>query len=438
MKTLAESSYYFRKAALGVLRHMPRTRLAARKVYWRFQQERYEQIARNNSVDENLVFFESFFGRWYADSPKAIYEAMLQDPRFEDHIFIWSFRPDVEVDTSKFDTERTIFIKRGQQEYFQALATAKLIILNTRLPEYIYPKEDQVYVQCWHGTPLKKLGADVAIETANALNTTSELAWRFAIDSKKWTYMLSASPFVTKHLTSAFSLPEERKASVVLEVGDPGNDALVKAKNNPQITEEMRQRLGVPAGKKALLYAPTWRDDSYKAGEGYTLDYLLDFDYLHKHLSEEWVILFRPHYYIANSFDFEKYGGFVIDVSKVDDINDCMVASDVLVTDYSSVMFDYCNTGKPLLLYVPDLEHYSGDVRDFYFDIHDVPSPLCGTIQELCKELIGADHNQSIHDSEYLAFLATFCPLDDGSATERTIDFLLSARKNRVKEESDA
>ena len=422
MKTLAESSYYFRKAALGVLRHMPRTRLAARKAYWSLQQKRYEQIARSVPVDEKLVFFESFFGRWYADSPKAIYKAMLLDPRFDDHIFMWSFRPDVEVDTSIFDTERTIFIKRGRQEYFQALASAKHIILNTRLPEYVYPKGDQIYVQCWHGTPLKKLGADVAIETANALNTTSELAWRFAIDSQKWTYMLSASPFVTEHLTSAFSLPEERKASVVLEVGDPGNDALVKAKNNPRITEEMRQRLGVPAGKKALLYAPTWRDDSYKAGEGYVLDYLLDFDYLHERLKEEWVVLFRPHYYIANTFDFEKYGSFVIDVSKVDDINDCMIASDLLVTDYSSVMFDYCNTGKPLLLYTPDLEHYAGDVRDFYFDIHDIPGLLCYTSEELLNGIIAIDSYRERYSSEYHAFADSFCPFDDGMAAQRVIN----------------
>ncbi len=427
MKTFFESSYYFRNAALSVLRHMPRTRLAARKLYWGLQQKRYEQIARNVPIDEKLIFFESFFGRWYADSPKAIYEAMLQDSRFDDYIFIWSFRPDVEIDVSRFDTERTIFIKRGRQEYFQALATAKYIIINTRLPEYVYPKEEQIYVQCWHGTPLKKLGADVAIETANALNTTSELAWRFAIDSQKWTYMLSASPFVTEHLTSAFSLPEDRKASVVLEVGDPGNDALVKAKNNPQITEVMRQRLGVPAGKKALLYAPTWRDDSYKAGEGYTLDYLLDFDYLYEHLGKEWAVLFRPHYYIANTFDFEKYDGFVIDVSKVDDINDCMIASDVLVTDYSSVMFDYCNTGKPLLLYVPDLEHYSGDVRDFYFDIHDVPGVLCTTTVELSDALGQIESYFEHYGDEYKLFIDEFCPCDDGRSAQRLLGSIIVA-----------
>ena len=229
----------------------------------------------------------------------------------------------------------------------ETLARAGCIVVNNRLPEYVYPKDDQVYVQCWHGAPLKRLGYDVEIEMESALNTTNELAERFGMDARKWTHLLSPSPYASKHLADAFGLPLEKRGSVIVEEGYPRNDALVRSRGDESVRARLRDSLGVPEGKRVLLYAPTWRDDSYQDGVGYTFDYLLDFDLMRQQLGDEWVVLFRPHYYIANQFDFSAYEGFVIDVSKVDDVNDLYLASDVLLTDYSSVMFDYANLRSP-------------------------------------------------------------------------------------------
>ena len=403
------------------MRHTPKTRLTARKVYWGLQQKRYEWLAAKTSVDDKLVFFESFYGRWYADSPKALYEQMLQDSRFDDFVFVWSFKSDVDTAAFALDWDRTVVVAHGRNDYFEALSMAKYLVANVRLPEYVYPMEGQAFVQCWHGTPLKKLAADVSVQTNAALNTADELAWRYAIDSRKWAYLLSASPYASEHLASAFSLPAGRKGAVVLEVGDPGNDVLVQAKANPQLACAARERLGIPAGKKALLYAPTWRDDSYKAGQGYLLGHLPDFDLLRQRIGAGWVVLFRPHYNIVDSFDFAAYDGFVIDASKSPDISECMLASDALASDYSSVIFDYGNTGKPLLLYVPDLEHYESKLHDFYFDIREVPGPLCRTSEELCDAVLALDTYHSRFGRAYEAFTERFCPFDDGHASERVL-----------------
>ena len=429
MKTVGHLRRAVRSAGLGVLRYMPRTRLLVRKRYWGHEARRYDALASGVAVDEKLVFFESFGGRSFSCSPRAIYLEMLKQERFADYRFVWSFKGKERTEEEAaaeplLANDRTVVIQRGSEEYFKALASAKVLVLNTRLPEYVTPKPDQVFVQCWHGTPLKRLGYDVEIETTNALNTTQELADRFGLDARKWTYLLSPSPYTSKHLADAFGLPEERRADVILEEGYPRNDEIARALADTSGARqaELRAALGVPEGKRVLLYAPTWRDDSYQAGVGYTFDYLIDFDLLRRELGEEWVVLFRPHYYIANHFDFSAYEGFVIDVSEWPNINELYIAADALVTDYSSVMFDYAILRRPIALFVPDYEKYANDIRGFYFDLSEIPGPHCKETAELVTALKDLDGYWARYRNAYDAYVERFCPKDDGHAAERVID----------------
>ena len=428
MKTVGSLRRLTRAAGLGVLRHLPRTRLLVRKVYWRRQGRKYDRLASGVSVDEKLVFFESFGGRSLSCSPRAIYLSMLGQPRFDDYRFIWSFKGAELAEQMRSSEEladpHVTVVQRGSEEYFRALAASKVLVLNTRLPEYVTPKPEQVFVQCWHGTPLKRLGYDVKIETTNALNTTSELADRFGMDAAKWTYLLSPSPYTSQHLADAFGLPEERRAKVIIEEGYPRNDEIALAAADPMQARRTRVRalLGIPEGKRALLYAPTWRDDSYQAGVGYTFDYLIDFDLLRRELGEEWVVLFRPHYYIANHFDFSAYEGFVIDVSAWNNVNDLYIAVDALVTDYSSVMFDYAILRRPIMLFVPDYDTYANDIRGFYFDLSEIPGPHCRETGELVRTLRDPDGYWASYGEAYDAYVRRFCPKDDGHAAERVIE----------------
>ena len=371
-------------------------------------------------MDSHQVFFESYGGRSVSCSPKALYEAMLADDKYRDYRFVWSVREKEREQASREIGERTRIVIRGRREYYEALASSGTLILNTRLPEYVWPRRGQVYVQCWHGTPLKRLGYDVQIETANALNTTSELASRFGLDSQKWTYLLSPSAYTSQHLCDAFGLASERRGSVVIEEGYPRNDALALADDTT--VAAIRERLNLPAGKKVLLYAPTWRDDSYQSGVGYTFDYLLDLDLLQRELGDSWVVLFRAHYYIANQFDFSKYQGFVVDVSDVDDINDLYLAADVMVTDYSSVMFDYANTGKPMVLFVPDRKHYDEAIRGFYLDFDSIPAPMCETSVQVVEQLRTMNTYDDRYGAAYRSFQETYCPHDDGRASDRVLN----------------
>lgn len=418
-----------RKWSKAILRYFPRLRQWSRARWWAYERRHYEKLTADTPIDEKVVVFSCFMGRSFADTPRAIYEAMCADPRFDDYELWWIFR---ESKLEQFQSDprlsRAHIVRRSSEEYRKLLGRAKYWIFNARCPEYVLPKPEQVYVQCWHGTPLKRLGYDVEIDTNNALNTTLELAKRFEMDSAKWTYLISPSPFTSQHLSDAFGLAQERRPSVVLEVGYPRNDAIARACETPEVLAATKKRimeeLGVPEGKKLLLYAPTWRDNDYKAGVGYVQDTLIDFDLLERSLSDEWCVLFRPHYYIANEFDFTRYGDFVFNAAAVPDINDLYIIADVLMTDYSSVFFDYAVTKRPMVFYWPDFEFYEGEVRGFYFDPRTLPGPKCVTTEEVVTAIEELDAWDDTYGKQYENFRKEFCPMDDGHAAERAIDHI--------------
>lgn len=428
------ASRQIRRIALGILRHTPKTRQHIRNIYWRYRKAQFDKLKKASPTKSNIVLFESFMGRSYSCSPRAIYEAMLSDKRFDGYTLYWSARSgSIEKFENVKALNRAAIVIKGSKEYFEVLASAKYWVTNSRSEEYISPKDDQVYVQCWHGTPLKRLGYDIKVETTNALNTTKELASRYGIEAQKWSCLVSPSPYTTDRLLSCFGLGEQWHGNV-LEVGYPRNDDIVNACADEeaacQTKREIMRKLGIESNKKMLLHAPTWRDNDYKAGVGYIQDTLIDFDVLQKTIGDDWVVLFRPHYFIANSFDFSKYADFVINAANVSDINDLYILADALLTDYSSVFFDFANTKRPLLFYWPDFEVYSNEIRGFYFDLKELPGPQCFTSEEVAEAVMQLDKYENRYGTDYAAFRNKFCPLDDGHAAERVIEAVFETSRN--------
>lgn len=378
---------------------------------------RYKIRGFGQKTDEHMILFSSFNGKSYADSPKAIYKYILNDDKYKDYKLVWVFK---EIDKYKYleENENTIIIKQGTKEHEQYLAKAKYWFCNHRVLDHQYPKKNQVYVQCWHGTPLKKLGFDLT-KTDNALNTLSEMQYRYNIDAKKFKYMLSPSKFATEKFISAFNLKKLKKEKCVVEKGYPRNDFL---KNYTEDNvKEIKEKLGInKSNKKIILYAPTWRDNQHEAGIGYTYKTELDFGELQSELGQDYIILFRAHYFVANKFDFEKYKGFVYNVSDIDDINELYVISDMLITDYSSVFFDYANLKRPIIYYMYDFDMYKNDMRGFYINLNELP----GNIVKTEKELIDQIKNTAInfkYNEKYERFNKRYNYLDDGSASKRVI-----------------
>lgn len=371
-------------------------------------------------IDNKVILFESFMGRKYSDSPKAIYEYMLKNKKYKDYTFIWFFKHPKKYSYLN-ENHNTLVYGYGGKNYYKSYGTAKYWVTNSRVPDAIIKKKEQVYIQCWHGTPLKKLGYDITVKGGNAMNSVKDIRHKYKVDSKKYTYMISPSRFCTEKFISAFNLKEEGKENIIIEKGYPRNDFL----NNytKKDVTRIKKELELPKNKKILLYAPTWRDNQHVSGVGYTYKTEVDFDYLKKKLSDEYIILFRAHYFVANNFDFSKYEGFIYNVSNYDDINDLYVISDVLITDYSSVFFDYSILKRPMIFYMYDLEQYKEELRDFYFDIKELPGSIVKEEKELVKAI--KDTNNFKYDKLYQAFNDKYTYLDDGFATKRVVEEII-------------
>ena len=379
----------------------------------------YKYYCKRNKVQDNIILFESYMGRSYACSPRAIYEQMLTQKRFKDFEFVWFFR-NPENKKNIDSLKRATLVEYESRQYYEYYSKAKYFVSNSRIPEVIKKREGQVYIQCWHGTPLKRLGYDLKIDGSNAMNSLKDTYKKYKEDAERYTYLLSPSTFCTEKLTSCFNLKENNPEAILVQEGYPRNDFLYNYTKEDIV--RVKENLGITDNhKKILLYAPTWRDNQHEAGVGYTYQLGIDFYKMQQELQEEYIILFRPHYFVANQFDFEKYKGFIYNAVNIDDINDLYIISDMIITDYSSVFFDYANLKRPILFYMYDLEDYQEHIRGFYIGLEELPGEIVTTEEELIKEI--KKYSQKFeYDEKYKNFNEKYNALDDGKAAERVVE----------------
>ncbi|BAU83199.1 glycosyltransferase [Streptomyces laurentii] len=366
----------------------------------------YEQARKAPLKD--VVLYASFSGRQYSDSPRAVYEELKRQGSQLEHVWV------VE-DLRAEIPEGVRMVRRWSREWYKALGTSRYIVSNTHLPFWINRREGQVIVQTWHGTPLKRIGHDIdSVQFADR-----KYLEKVAQETPSWSFMISPNRFSTPIMKRAFLYDGE-----VLESGYPRNDVLLSAKTE-DLARTVRERIGLPEGKKVVLYAPTWRDDQfYKAGN-YKFDLRVDVKKAKEQLGDDHVLLVRKHSNIVDAVPGAG-DGFVYDVSSYPDIAELFLITDVLVTDYSSLMFDFANTGRPMLFFTYDLEYYRDQLRGFYFDFEKrAPGPLLQTSDELLDSLRDIDAISARYTDAYREFKEVFCDLDDGHAAKRVITRML-------------
>ena len=177
-----------------------------------------------------------------------------------------------------------------------------------------------------------------------------------------------------------------------------------------------------------MLYVPTWRDDAFQQAGRYRFDLRLDLDAVSEALGEDHVILLRAHFNVRDPLAERDLGAGLMDVTGYPDIADLYLITDVLVTDYSSAMFDFAVTGRPILFFTYDLERYRDQLRGFYFDFEaEAPGPLLRATADVIDALRDIDTVAAAHRAAYDAFTSKFCALDDGSAAARVVDRMLAA-----------
>ncbi len=378
----------------------------------------YKRIFKKLPIRKDIFLFESFLGKSYGDSCRAIYEYMTSSDysavRDGKPIrFVWVIdNADAHIPGPHKK------VKPLSLKYFYYVARCGAWINNMRQPAWYEKRDGVIFLECWHGTPLKKLVFDME----DVHSASPEYKMTFYKQSRIWDWLVSDNGFSTEAFKSAFLFPQER----ILELGYPRND-LLYAPDRDIRAAGIKERLGISKDKKVVLYAPTWRDDAFYAPGQYKFDLPLDLKIMEE-LKDRYFFVLRTHYFIADHLSLtEEQKEFVTDCSRYNDIGELYMISDVLITDYSSVFFDYANLRRPILFYVYDFEKYRDTLRGFYFDMESrCPGPLLYTSREVADALLDIDGIRDAYADKYKAFTDDFCYLDDGHAAQRIVDAVFS------------
>lgn len=412
VKKIKKSSNKIKKSYLKKVRKIKKN---TSKRYKKFKKSKSLQRSLLSLIGrlpgkKDIVVFESFFGKQYSCNPRAVYEYLKeQDPK---RTYYWS------VDhryKAKFEEHNVNMLPRFTLKWFMVMMRAKYWVFNSRLPKWIPKPEKTVYLQTWHGTPLKKLALDME-EVLMPGTTTETYKKNFVNEASRWDYLISPNRYSTDIFRRAFSYDKN-----LLETGYPRNDYLVHHKEED--VQRVKRRLGIPADKKVVLYAPTWRDNEYHFIGRYKFSLKMDLDQMQKELGDEYVVLLRLHYLVSDQVDVTEYEGFAYDASNYEDIRDLYIISDILMTDYSSVLFDYGVLKRPMIFFVYDIESYRDQLRGFYFDFEkEAPGPLVRTTDEIIKEIRQADTIMERYKREFEIFENNYNVLEDGNASKRVVE----------------
>ena len=352
------------------------------------------------------IVFTAFRGH-FSDSPRAIYEALLDQGL--DAEFTWLSAPH----TQATFPDGVVTAEFGSPASIAALEAADLVVSNDHIPLDWEKRPGSTYLQTWHGTPLKRIHNDVLWAPEGRLAYLEH-------DIARWDLLLSPNSASTERLRTAFGF-----TGPIHETGLPRND-LLSSPQRDEVRAAVRAQLGIRDDQKAVLYTPTWRDDLVFNKTGpQDFDFPVDLEDFAEQLGEDHVLLLRLHNMVMDRLDVPE-GSPVRDVCGYPDIRDLYLAADLLVTDYSSTMFDFAITGRPLLFFTYDLDYFRDELRGFYFDLEEAaPTPLLRTSKELVAAIADVDALSAAHAADYARFRETFTHLEDGGATRRVLDLLL-------------
>jgi CDP-glycerol glycerophosphotransferase (TagB/SpsB family) len=344
----------------------------------------------------NAVFFESFYGQNASCNPLAIDRAIAR------------LRPDVARYWSVTDASVSVpsgatALIEGSSEWWRIRGSARLLVVNDWLRKRLRKRRYQTVLQTWHGTMLKKLALSrVRLGLRSAIATLRERG--------RWDILLAQNPYSRGIFRRAYAF-----TGSVWEEGYPRDDVLLTGD-----AAAIRDRLGISSGVTVLLYAPTWRDDRPDHVDHLDVARFADL------LGDEYVTLIRGHSRTLLPGEDVRAPN-VLDVTGYPDVSELFLVADALITDYSSVMFDFTVTGKPVYFFTPDLDHYREKLRGFYFDLIPVaPGPVVTTVAELAALVRDRDNVRRQFTEKYRAWRERFNPRDDGHAADRVVQRLLA------------
>lgn len=389
----------------------------------------WELFWHSRPLREHDVLYESFAGNGVLDNPEAIFRGLLADPRYEHLHHIWVLddpgaHPDVVAEFAR--NPRVRFVRRGSPHYSRALATAKYLVNNATFPAEFSKRDGQVYVNTWHGTPLKTMGYD---EPEGGRGSRNVLRNLLAAD-----YLLASCPFMAEMYESAYRLRNLAQGEIVTEGAPRVDRQFLDAAGRTAARAGLRDAgLPVTDDARIVLYAPTWRGESFHSPTNDVAALAARVRSLRERLPDDHVVLLKVH---QQAFQHARLEPDLADLLVPNDVptNVVLGVTDVLVNDYSSIFFDFLSTGRPIIFFTPDGDHYRGTRGLYPAPAETLPGPTVTRVDDLARLVRavgtnGTDDPLTTHAANYARARELFASKDDGRATSRVIDVVFGGER---------
>ena len=400
----------------NIIKKMPTMALAAK----------YAGFYKRTAVDENVIFYSSHQGAGMLCGPYAIFRKLMESRDFDYYTHVWQIndrREKKQLKKELCDWTNVKFVKKNSRGYFKALTGAKYLFINNTLPFYFTKKPEQVCVNTWHGIPLKTLGYDVPDGKYTARNMTRN----FLLTD----FLISPCRFMTKIYLESYKLDGIYNGKL-LENGYPRNDVLLSTKRDDIVEKLINRGIPIDENRKIILYAPTWKGASFERAENDIAKYDEFCDYLYEHIdTKTYQILIKPHPMVYKQLSKRKKrsGGYIPQSIDADEL---LSITDVLVTDYSSIIFDFLLTDRPIIFYIPDLESYR-EYRGVYFGLHELPGPYSSKMEDIAGWINRTGALRKEYGSAYEKMRTWSCEFDDGIVTEKVLKAVMDGDESACR-----
>jgi len=381
----------------------------------------YTQYYEKCSVNDKTILYESRDGKSLTDSPYAIFKYLLHNPEYKDYHHIWSISnfEDLETIISAYQRlDNVTFVKRNSKAYLKALASSKYLINNSTFQSFFIRKHEQIYINTWHGTPLKSMGFDIPGNPSVSQNVVRNF---LSAD-----YLISPNEHTTNMFLDSYKLKGIYNGEII-EEGYPRMDLTFHTEANPFFDYLAKIGLKIDRTKKTILYAPTWKGTNVSKAKNDMYQIIADMTYLKQQVSKEYNILIKVHPFLfAEARKFTEIKDVLI--PDIVDTNELLSVIDLLITDYSSIFFDFLVTDNPILFYVWDYDDYK-ETRGRYLSDDELPGPALFTINEVADAVQNIEKVRDNYKEVYLITKHRFAHYDDGNVTERIAEYIFKGKK---------
>ncbi|ARC60636.1 MULTISPECIES: glycosyltransferase [Bacillus] len=378
----------------------------------------YTRNFKKNKIDPHIIFYESYHGKAMNDNPYAIFKHLVNNEEYKNFTHVWALNDQDNPYAQKYKGLKNVrFVKVHSEEYIKYLTKAKYLINNVTFPTYFQKKDEQIYINTWHGTPLKTLGKDMEGPIGQHKNIQ-----RNFLHSD---YILSPNKFTSEKLIDSHDL-EGLYNGEIIEEGYPRMDLTFNT-DKEELRKTLENIIELDPDKKIVLYAPTWRGEVGSVSN-INKELFKHISELNEKIPDDYQLILKVHTLL---FKYIKHDEQLMNKCIPDciDTNELLSLVDILITDYSSIFFDYMATNKPILYFMYDKEQYLKK-RGMYLDVNTLAGPICKTTDELAKCIKNIDSVQEQYQSVYQEMNEIYIKRV-GDSTQKIVDIIFKGKQEK-------